>query len=375
MSGIYVHIPFCKRACHYCDFHFSTSLKYQKKTINSINKEIEIRKNYLNKEIIQSIYIGGGTPSLIDVSEVEKIIKKIFKEHKTKKEIEITIEANPDDITKNKLSEYMKIGINRISLGVQSFYDKHLIYSNRSHNSKQAIKSIELILESGFDNFSVDLIYGFPNMTKKEWEKNLNFILKYKVPHISAYCLTIEKNTVFEKYIKNRQMTELEQEYQKDMFLLLMKKLQNNNYKQYEISNFCLKNYKSLHNSNYWEQKKYMGVGPSAHSYNKYSRQWNVSNNLKYIKSIEKNIIPFESEILSEEDKINEYMLTSIRTNKGLSIKFIQENFNQELNDHFVKKIKKIPRNYIKIENDHLILTKKGKCFADKITRDLFYLN
>tara|TARA_B100001750_G_scaffold243926_1_gene260179 strand:+ start:933 stop:2054 length:1122 start_codon:yes stop_codon:yes gene_type:complete len=373
MSGIYIHIPFCKHACHYCDFHFSTSLKYQKKLINSINKEIEIQKNYLKKTTVKSIYIGGGTPSVIESKEINSMLTNIKTHYQIDDNAEITIECNPDDITKNKLNDYKKNGINRISLGVQSFNDKHLIFSNRTHNSLQAIKSIELILEEKFKNFSIDLIYGFPNMTLEEWKENLEIFLKYKIPHLSAYCLTIEKKTVFNKYKKEGKIKELNQKKLINMFLYLIKKLEKNNYKQYEISNFSLKNHHSVHNSNYWKQKKYLGIGPSAHSYDKNNRQWNISNNIKYINSIEKNIIPFKIEKLSEENKLNEYLLTSIRTSNGVNKNFINKNFNSKLISLLKRKLKNIPREFI-IENENNIkLTNRGKCFADKITRDLFY--
>jgi len=373
MSGIYIHIPFCKHACHYCDFHFSTSLKYQKKLINSINKEIEIQKNYLQKTTIKSIYIGGGTPSIIKSKEIHKMLTNIKKHYKVDEHTEITVECNPDDITKNKLNDYKKIGINRISLGVQSFNNKHLEFSNRTHNAQQAIKSIELILEKKFKNFSIDLIYGFPNMTPEEWEKNLEIFLKYKIPHLSAYCLTIEKKTVFYKYQKEEKIKELNQKKLINMFLYMIKKLEKNNYKQYEISNFSLRNHHSIHNSNYWKQKKYLGIGPSAHSYNKHSRQWNISNNIKYINYIKKNIIPFKVEKLSEKNKFNEYLLTSIRTSEGVNKNFINKNFNSKLNSFLEQKLKTIPKGFIINNKNNIKLTNKGKCFADKITRDLFY--
>lgn len=376
MAGIYIHIPFCKQKCHYCNFFSIASQKNIQVFINSVLKEIELQKTYLNNESIKSIYFGGGTPSLLSIKEIALIIDEIVRYHQIEPDVEITLEANPDDLNRNKLIELKKTSVNRLSIGIQSFFDKDLKYLNRIHNSEQALRSIEYAKETGFDNLSVDLIYGIPTQSNLIWQTNLEKVISLKIPHLSAYALTVEPKTTLYHYIKKGKLKSIDEELSIRHFNILLEWIQKNKYIHYEISNICKKGFYSKHNTAYWFQEKYLGLGPSAHSFDKNSRHRNIANISKYIKSLEENIIPFEKEILSKKQKYNEYILTSFRTIWGCDLDFIKTNFKEKYYQNCLKAAEKyITNKKIIIQKNKLILTDKGKLFADGIASDFFILD
>ena len=373
MAGIYIHIPFCKKKCSYCDFHFSTSLSKKDDIILCLIKELEIRKNYLN-ENIETIYFGGGTPSLLSKKEIMSIIDKIYKLFNVIPDVEITLEANPNDLTKQKINDLKKSAINRFSIGVQSFQNNDLKFMHREHTAQQAKKCIEDAQDSGWQNISIDLIYGSPNLKNEKWIKNLNTAINLNIPHISAYSLTIEKNTLLHKMVEKKICNPIDDQKTKEQFLIMMELLEKNKYIHYEISNFSKKDQLSIHNTNYWRNKSYLGIGPSAHSFNGIERQWNVSNNSLYIKSISKSKIPCEVEKLNEKDKYNEYILTSLRTIWGVNSNFIKMTFSSFFYSFFKENAQKwIKSGHILRKNEKITLSKKGKLFADKISSELFW--
>ena len=368
MSGIYVHIPFCKQACHYCNFHFSTSLRYKNELLAALLKETELRKDYLGDEKIETIYFGGGTPSLLQISDLRCQIEKIKDLFKVADDAEITLEANPDDITEEKLIGWKKIGINRLSVGIQSFFGEDLEWMNRAHNAKQAIDNLQLAIKQ-IDNITIDLIYGHPLLTDEKWRQNVDKVIGLNIPHISCYALTVEPKTPLQKMINEKKKENIQQEKQAEQFLLLMQWLEQAGYEHYEISNFSKPGFRSRHNSSYWQGKKYLGLGPSAHSFDGVSRQWNISNNTVYIESLSKNEIPFEKEILTPVQQINEYIMTSLRTAEGLHLERIPYTSRNLL---FAASEKFITAGKIILNDDTLSLTRKGKLFADGIAAELF---
>ncbi len=374
MAGIYIHIPFCKKKCSYCDFHFSTSLNNKDEMIYCLINEFELRKKYLTNDIINTIYFGGGTPSILSLSEINSIIKKIYNLFVIDPNVEITLEANPNDLTKQKINDLKKSAINRFSIGIQSFQNKDLKFMRRNHTANDAIKCIKDIQDAGWNNINIDLIYGTPYLTNKQWSENLKIAAEFNVPHISAYSLTVEKKTILYKMIQNKLCDPINDKKNKEQFMILMEILERNGYEHYEISNFSKDGKISVHNTNYWKNKKYLGIGPSAHSYNLKERQWNVSNNNIYINSILKNKIPCEVEKLNEKDKYNEYILTSLRTIWGVNSKFIKMTFSSFFYNFFKKNTQKwIKSGHILQKNEKITLSKKGKLFADKISSELFW--
>ncbi len=375
MAGIYVHIPFCKQACHYCNFHFSTNNSRKKDFVEALLKEITLRRDYLQNEEVQTIYFGGGTPSLLRVQEIDKIIKTISGNFRLGGDLEITLEVNPDDIASKDLgflTDLRSTSVNRISIGIQSFDNEDLKFMNRSHCNEQALRAIENCLNSGYHNINADLIYGTPTLTDKNWEQNLYRLIDYGVPHISAYALTVEEKTALHTFIRNGTVKPIDETKVAAHFEMLVESLNNNKFIHYEISNFALKGFISRHNSNYWKSKNYLGLGPSAHSYNGNTRQWNVANNHRYIDQIAKNTPDFEIEILSLENKYNEYILTSLRTMWGVDLFYLMENFGKSIEKHFLKQVQKHIDNSIFITDKNYILTNSGKLFADRIASDLF---
>ena len=373
MAGIYIHIPFCKKACHYCDFHFSTSLKYKSDMLNAIMKELVLQQAYLNTTTLESIYFGGGTPSLLTQTELTQIFDVITKLYQIANNAEITLEANPDDLTSRKLSELAQTPINRLSIGIQSFHDEDLQWMNRSHNAHEATNSIKRAQDTGFDNLTIDLIYGYPLLSDTKWIQNINQATSLAIPHISAYCITVEQGTALAHLINNKQQATIIDEQGANQLLLAMDLLERKGFEQYEISNFCQTNKQGKHNANYWKQQKYVGIGPSAHSYNGTTRQWNIKNNLKYIESISKDLIPAEIETLSIENRLNEYMMTSLRTSWGMDLNKIHVNFGEQENDRIRESLTTFKENnWINIEADTVTLTKQGKLFADYISASLF---
>ena len=373
MAGIYIHIPFCLQACNYCDFHFSTSLKTKNKIISSIIHELILRKNYLKNDIIETIYFGGGTPSILESSELDKILECLFKYYNVSPFPEVTIESNPNDLNKKKIKNLISLGINRLSLGGQSFNDSQLKILNRTHSSFDVENSIKIAQELGINNINLDLIYGLPKLSVKDWEEDLNKAISLNVTHLSCYCLTIEKGTVFFNKLKKGTLKVASDKNKTDQFLLMRKILINENYIHYEISNFCKQNYRSKHNSSYWNFQKYLGVGPSAHSFNGKTRQWNISNNSKYINSIKNNEVFYEEEVLTRNNIINEFILTSLRKMEGISNKKLKEITSQKEYSNIKPQINDlVNRSLIFEKNDYYSLTEQGMILCDKITSDLF---
>ena len=373
MSGIYIHIPFCSQACTYCDFHFSTSLQSVDKMIACLEKEIILRKNYLQDDVIETVYFGGGTPSLIETSFINRLMNVIRKEYNVSTDAEITVEANPDDLSKEKCEELFGAGVNRLSIGIQSFSDADLKFMNRAHNSKQALSSVKNARMAGFKNISIDLIYGIKQSEPGQWEKNLDMALNLGVEHLSCYALTIEPRTVLADMIRNKKVAPPDDEKTIAEFEKLMIRAADGRFEHYEISNFARDKKYSKHNTSYWQRKKYLGIGPSAHSFNGISRQWNISNNQAYIRSLNENIIPFEIEELSESNKFNEYILTSLRTMWGIDILLVEKEFGQVRKEELLKQSQKfIKEGMIISSGNNFVLTKEGKFFADRIAAEMF---
>lgn len=371
MAGIYIHIPFCKKACHYCNFHFSTSKKLLPQFINAITKEAEERTLLFN-EPVETIYFGGGTPSLLEIIDLNKILLSIRKNYKVSSTAEITLEANPDDISKEKLINWKTLGINRISLGIQSFVEEELVWMNRSHNAQQAIESVQLI-QDHFENYSLDLIFGSPLLTRALWVKNIHQALSFQPPHLSCYALTIEEKTVFGNWLAHKKIEPVNSDYQAEQFEILMEEMEANHYLQYEISNFAKQGFESKHNSSYWQGKKYLGLGPSAHSYNGKSRFWNVANNALYISGIESKTNIREEELLTTQQQFNEYILISLRTSKGINENLVRNTWDDKTYQHFQSIFDKWHKiKYLDKKNQHIFLTKQGKLFADGIAADFF---
>jgi len=375
MAGLYIHIPYCRQACHYCDFHFSTSQQTRNALIKAICKEIEIRAYYLDAIVLDSIYFGGGTPSLLQDEEIDQIFSVIYKHYSTIQDVEITVEANPDDIDKNKLAFFVSSGINRLSLGVQSFYDDDLKLLNRSHHASTSKKAINIIRDSDINTFSIDLIYGIPGMDQTKWKNNLSLATDLSIPHLSCYCLSVEEKTALNHFIQKGIIPGLDEDLAADQFSLTMKYLSRENYIQYEISNYCKSGNVSKHNSNYWNHQPYIGIGPSAHSFNGSERSWNVSNNYKYINSIMQNQLPATSESLTTTNFFNEYILTGLRTIQGCDTAYIQDKFGDRYTNHFITSIQSIPDEWINNDKNCFQLTDRGKLFADKIAETLFFIS
>ena len=373
MAGIYIHIPFCKQACYYCNFHFSTSLNLKDALIRALLKEIELRSSNLDDETIATIYFGGGTPSLLSIDDINLILSSLNENYNISDSAEISFEANPDDITIEKLDGWKNAGINRLSIGIQSFIERDLKWMNRAHNASQAVSCIQLAKQAGFNNFSIDLIFGVPGLSNNEWQKNVQTAIDLQVPHISSYALTVEPKTALQKMIALKKKENVNTDIQADQFHILMRKMNEAGYEHYEISNFARPGFRSQHNSSYWQGEKYIGIGPSAHSYNGKERMWNNANNALYIQSLQQDIIPSEKEILSESQKLNEYVMTSLRTMEGMDLLFIENNFSKKgrerIENLFNQKIKK--ENYF-ISSNKIILTNDGKLFADAIAVELF---
>jgi oxygen-independent coproporphyrinogen-3 oxidase len=375
MSGIYIHIPFCKQACHYCDFHFSISLKKKDEMILALAKEIEMRKSEFQDEVVETIYFGGGTPSRLQIADLRLQIDSIYQNYMVTENPEITLEANPDDLSIDYLIELSKIGVNRLSIGIQSFFEDDLKMMNRAHNSAEAKKCLEEATKY-FDNISIDLIYGIPGMSNEKWIQNIEMALAYKVPHISSYALTVEPKTALHSFIQKQLIPQPDEEVAQEHFQILVEKLTENDFIHYELSNFGKENYFSKNNSSYWLGKKYIGIGPSAHSYDGQKRGWNVSNNSVYMKSILENKLPMETEILSKTDRYNEYIMTGLRTMWGVSLERIEKEFGKTYLDYLNRQAARyIEDHLLFIDDDILRTTQKGKFLSDGIASDLFLLN
>ena len=373
MAGIYIHIPFCKKACHYCDFHFSTSLSSKEALVESLCSEIVQRKDYLGKKELSTIYFGGGTPSLLSLEDLKKIFDTIRQYYTILPDAEITLEANPDDLTLKKIEELVKAGINRLSIGIQSFFDEHLVLMNRSHTSIQAFEAVRQAQKAGINNISIDLIYGLPGLTMEKWNENLQKAFELCVPHISAYCLTVEKRTALHHMVNEKQVILPDEPIVTEQFNMLVGETAKNGFIHYEISNFCKEGMYSRHNSSYWKNEHYLGIGPSAHSFDEDSRQWNISHNALYIKALENNETYFEKEILTDTDKFNEYVMTRLRTIWGIDLDFVRNSFGESKLESFLRESKQyVDSGYIQHTNENITLTQKGKLIADRIASDLF---
>lgn len=375
MAGIYLHIPFCHQACYYCDFHFSTLLKHKQALVDSLVKEIDLRKNYfLPQQQISTIYFGGGTPSVLDELELKLIFEALHRNFNLSKVLEITFEVNPEDVNVENLVLWKSFGINRLSFGIQSFNNDILNFLNRKHSREQAINAVELAKKRGFDNFSIDIIYGIPGLSMEIFEEQLQLLVSLDVPHVSAYCLTIEPKTVFGNQLKKGQFKPIEDEEAEQQYFFMLEFLAKNGIEQYEISNFSKHDYYSKHNSSYWKQESYLGIGPSAHSYNGEERSWNVSNNTVYINSVSKEILPLEREYLSKIQKVNEYILTGLRTIWGIDLKQIERQVSKEQFVFFIDQVEKFKNQLlVNVHTNILRLTKEGTWMADGIASDLFF--
>lgn len=372
MAGIYLHIPFCKQACTYCNFHFTTSLRYKDDLIKTLAKEAEAEKDYLQGEIINTLYFGGGTPSILEITDLKFLISDVFKHYKVSTGAEVTLEANPDDITTEKLKAWKEIGINRLSIGVQSFFEEELRWMNRAHNAQQAITNLPLARKE-FNNITIDLIYGSPLLTDEMWKQNVERAIELEIPHLSCYALTVEEKTPLYKLINTNKTPDVDNEKQARQFLLLMQWLKEKGYKHYEVSNFAKPGFRSRHNSSYWKGESYLGLGPSAHSYNGNERRWNVANNNLYIKSINEGPIQRETELLTLTQKLNEFIMISLRTMEGIDLNKLQKEFGLKERERFDKQIQKfLSANLMKQVNSFVQLTDEGMLRADGIASELF---
>ena len=381
MSGIYIHIPFCKQACHYCDFHFSTSLKKKDALVLALVKELELRKDEFKNQIIETIYFGGGTPSLLTYDQLSLLINSVYKNYKVSKNPEITLEANPDDLvsvraqSRTIFEDYLNLGINRLSIGIQSFFEADLKLMNRAHNADEAKNCLKEAIKY-FDNISLDLIYGIPGLSNKRWIENIDTALSYNIPHISSYALTVEPKTALESFIKKGIIQNVDDDLAQQQFHILIEKLEAQGFVHYELSNFGKPNYFSRNNSAYWQGKHYLGIGPSAHSFNGNERGWNVRNNIKYIKALQENKVPMEIETLSKTDKYNEYVMTGLRTIWGVSIEKVERDFGLNYKNYLLEQATiHLKNDLLYLDDNKLLVTKKGKFLSDGIASDLFKIN
>ncbi len=373
MAGIYIHIPFCKQACHYCDFHFSTSAKYKDVMVQALIKEINLQKNYLNGQTIQTIYFGGGTPSVLSADEIIRIINTITEIHTVTADAEITLEANPDDLDRQKINAFRHTPVNRFSIGIQSFFDEDLQWMNRVHRATEAEASVKRAQDAGFENITVDLIYGYPLLTDVKWKNNLHKVFELGIPHVSAYSMTVEPQTALAAFISKKKQPPMNEGQSANQFNIMLGAMQENGFEQYEISNFCKPGQYSRHNSNYWRGVQYLGIGPSAHSFNGNTRQWNIANNAKYIKSLTESAIPAEIEILTETNRLNEYIMTSLRTIWGLDLDKLNT-ISPGASTGVLEAARVYFENGSITQNGNIItLTVQGKLYADNVAAGLFF--
>ena len=374
MPGIYLHIPFCKQACHYCDFHFSTSLKKKGALVDALCKELELRKEEITGPV-ETIYFGGGTPSLLSPEELKMIFETIYSLFSISADVEVTMEANPDDLSEETLAMLAASPINRLSIGVQSFFEEDLLLMNRAHNAVEALDSIKNA-KRYFDNISLDLIYGIPGLSNERWEKNLQIALELGVPHISSYALTVEDRTALKSLIEKGKIAPVEEELAKEHYEIMVSKLEKEGFENYEFSNFGKPGYYSRNNTAYWFGKSYLGIGPSAHSFDGTARTWNISNNTLYIKSIEKGELPSEREVLSPRDRYNEYIMTRLRTKWGILLKEVEEDFGPEYAEYLIKEAQPLlKKGLMEQERGSLFISRKAKFLSDGIAAELFLVD
>ncbi|PQJ10832.1 coproporphyrinogen III oxidase [Flavipsychrobacter stenotrophus] len=374
-AGIYIHIPFCKQACVYCNFHFSTSLKYKDEMVQAIIAELVMQKDYLRNVPIETIYFGGGTPSLLSEYEINTIIETVQKNYTVNKLVECTLEANPDDLSREYLRGLKSTPINRLSIGVQSFREEDLLYMKRAHNAQEADYAIKAAQDHELSNISIDLIYGTPGLTDKDWKANLAKLKELAIPHFSAYALTVEEKTELNHLIQKKRSAPVDAEQAAGQFELLMEYAEVMGYEHYEISNLALPGKYAVHNTNYWRGLPYLGIGPSAHSFSGSARKWNVANNALYTKSIliDKKV-PFKEEVLTEVQFMNEYIMTSLRTMWGCDLEKIEKDWGSDVLKELMKKAERlIDKGMLELKEKKLIITNKGKLFTDRIAGDLFF--
>lgn len=373
MAGLYFHIPFCRKACHYCDFHFSTQLASLDRMVLAMTKELTLRSNELSSPI-NTVYFGGGTPSLLNTKDLEALMAGVHNSYLLSPDVEFTLEANPEDITIASLTNWKSLGINRLSIGLQGLNDEELQWMNRIHDSQRSINAVKMAMDQGFRNITVDLIYGSKFQTLTSWINTIKTVVELGVPHISAYNLTVEQGTALGVKVKRGQEPEVDETLSSELFLALMEELAVQGYEHYEISNFALPGYRSRHNANYWKGESYIGIGPSAHSFNGQIRRWNVRNNPAYMKAIEEGNPFYEEEIIDNRTAYNEYVMTGLRTIEGCDLNLMQERFGTTLTSYFKKEIQRYNGFYTEVEN-HVSLTKNGRLLADRIASDLFFLD
>ena len=373
MAGIYLHIPFCRQACHYCDFHFSTSHKNKDEFVLSLLKEIELRRDYLQGEKIDTIYFGGGTPSLLSADEIARIIDRLQQFHDLSGVKEVTLEANPDDLTATYLRKLRHTTVNRLSIGIQSFRDEDLKLMNRAHDSKQAQRCVPEAADIGFENITIDLIYGIPGLSQSDWQRNLETALQLPINHLSSYCLTVEPKTALAFQVNKGKVPAVNDDEAADQFDYLISFTEAAGMPWYEVSNFAKHGFESKHNSSYWTGARYLGLGPAAHSFNGKNRSWNVKSNAGYIQQINENILPSEEETLTAEERFNEVVLTSLRTRKGLTLSDIRKYGNENTLKSILEIArKKSDRELLELGDENIVLTRKGLLFADAIASEFF---
>ena len=375
MAGIYIHIPFCKQACHYCDFHFSTKMDKKEEMLSALCEELKLRKGEFKDEVVETIYFGGGTPSILTSEQIGQLIAAVYENYAVVQEPEITLEANPDDLSAEKIRALSNSPVNRLSIGIQSFFEEDLRLMNRAHSANEA-KTCLTEATTYFENISIDLIYGMPNMSKNRWQKNLEEALSFKIPHISSYALTVEPKTALEKFIATGKVPPLNDEMAAAHYKQLLYTMEAHAYVPYEFSNFGKEGFFSKNNTAYWLGKKYLGIGPSAHSFDGKQRGWNVSNNTKYLRAIAQQALPMELEVLSLRDRYNEYVMTGLRTIWGVSLERVRSVYGEEYYNYIVTASKKhLQEGLLSLEKETLLVTRKGKFLSDGIASDLFMLN
>ncbi|WP_194850271.1 radical SAM family heme chaperone HemW [Nonlabens antarcticus] len=375
MSGIYIHIPFCKQACHYCDFHFVTSLKHKNRMTAAIKSELLLRKDEAQNTIIETIYFGGGTPSVLESTAIDEIIETIYAHYEVIVDPEITLEANPDDLTPQIIEDLALTKINRLSIGVQSFFEADLQLMNRAHNAAEAVDCISLSRKR-FPNISIDLIYGIPGLTDDRWRENLSKAIELKVPHISSYALTVEDDTALKSFIEQGIIDQVDDEQAQRQFNILLDMMQLHSYENYEFSNFGKAGFFSKNNTAYWTGKSYMGIGPSAHGFDGKRRSWNINNNVKYLKAIENGDLPQEVEVLTTVDRYNEYIMTGLRTIYGVSLTHVEKEFGVQFKEYLLEQSTTYLKDHLLyLDADILLVTRKGKFLSDGIASELFMVN
>lgn len=375
MAGIYLHIPFCKQACHYCDFHFRTSLRYKEEMLDAMCRELLLRKDFLGSQPVETIYFGGGTPSVLTTAEIQRLLNDITQIYAVANDAEITLEANPDDLNTGKVRELRGSPINRFSIGIQSFFDEDLVWMNRPHNATEAEAAVKRVQDAGFENITMDLIYGYPLLTDQKWKTNIQKALLLEVPHISSYSITVEPKTALASFIKTGKQVHMDEAQSAAQFVLLMNMLGKTGFEHYEISSFARPGFYSRHNSNYWKGVTYLGIGPSAHSYNGDTRSWNIANNNRYLEGLSKKIIPSTIEELSIIDKINEYIMTSLRTVWGLDLDRMETDFGKGYRTATENSLQQfLKKNHLSRDGNIITLTTAGKLFSDHISAELFVI-